>query len=89
MKTTKGCPISELYLELGQIPARYEIKKMRFLYLHYILQQSEESLIKKFFNLQIVKPTRGDWAETCKTNLKELQINETFEEIKLMKKQKI
>ena len=88
MKTTKGCPISQLYLELGQIPARYEIIKMRLLYLYYILQQSDESLLKKFFNLQIVQPTRRDWAETCKKNLKELQIHENFDEIKLMKKSK-
>ena len=26
-KTTKGCPISQLYLELGHIPARYHLKK--------------------------------------------------------------
>ena len=28
-KTTKGCPITELYLSIGQHPARFEIQKMR------------------------------------------------------------
>ena len=27
--TTKGCPITKLYLEMGQIPSRFEIQKMR------------------------------------------------------------
>ena len=38
LNTTKGCPISQLYLELGQHPARFEIQKMRILYLKYILE---------------------------------------------------
>ena len=32
-KTTKGCPISQLYLEAGHSPARFEIFKMRILFL--------------------------------------------------------
>ena len=46
LKTTKGCPITQLYLEVGQYPARYEIQKMRLLYLKYILEQDEESTLK-------------------------------------------
>ena len=39
LNTSKGCPIVQLYLEMGHIPARIEIQKMRCLFLHYILQQ--------------------------------------------------
>jgi hypothetical protein len=53
-KTTKGCPITELYLSLGQIPARFEIQKMRLLYLQKILHENEESLLFKFSKLQLV-----------------------------------
>ena len=60
-KTTKGCPISQLYLEIGVAPARFEIQKLRLLYLKYILEQSEDSLLSKFFHLQLDEPTRGDW----------------------------
>ena len=28
MKTTKGCPIVQIYLEMGQIPARFEVQKI-------------------------------------------------------------
>ena len=87
-KTSKGCPINQLYLELGQIPARFEILKLRLLFLKYILNQDEESLIKRFFLLQIEKPTRGDWASTCVQNLKELCIFEPLEEIEKMTKNK-
>ena len=29
LKTTKGCPIVQIYIELGQIPARFDIMKIR------------------------------------------------------------
>ena len=86
LKTTKGCPITQLYLEVGQYPARYEIKKMRLLYLKYILEQDEESTLKKFLMLQVREPSRGDWASTCVNDLKELKITISFEEIQKMKK---
>ena len=38
LNTTKGCPIVQLYLEVGHTPARMEIQKIRLLYLQYILQ---------------------------------------------------
>jgi hypothetical protein len=40
LNTKKGCPIVQLYLEMGHIPARVEIQKLRLFYLQYILQQS-------------------------------------------------
>ena len=63
-KTTKGCPISQLYLEMGVVPARFEIQKLRLLYLKYILNQEENSMIFKFFKLQLENPTKGDWVST-------------------------
>ena len=86
--TSKGCPITQLYLELGQFPARFEIQKMRLLYLKYILEQTEDSLLNKFLNLQFKKPTRGDWASTCIKDLQELDITLSLEEIKTMTKYK-
>ena len=84
--TTKGCPIVQLYLEMGHTPARVDIQKIRLLYLQYILQQSDNSSLSKFFKLQIEFPTRGDWASRVIQDLKELGIKESFEEIKLMTK---
>ena len=53
LNTTKSCPIVALYLTLGQIPAGFQIQKMKVLYLKYILSEDEESLILKFFFLQL------------------------------------
>ena len=33
LKTERGCPISQLYLETGQWPARFQIIKLRMLFL--------------------------------------------------------
>ena len=86
--TAKGCPITQLYLELGQHPARFEIQKRRLLYLKYILEQSEESLLKKLYNLQKRFPSRGDWASTCQDDLRKLEINLSEQEIQEMTKYK-
>ena len=86
--TSRGCPISQLYLEMGQYPARFEIVKMRLLYLKYILEQPEESLLKKLYNLQKSNPTRGDWASTCQEDLERLRLTLSHQEIKEMTKSK-
>jgi hypothetical protein len=88
LNTTKGCPIVQLYLEMGHTPARVEIQKIRLLYLQYILQQSDDSSLNKFFKLQIEFPTRGDWASRVIKDLQELEIEENFEEIKPITKNK-
>ena len=85
-KTTKGCPISQLYLESGHAPARYEIKKIRLLFLQYILQENPVSQICKFLKLQIENPTKGDWASCCLQNLKDLELEISFEDIRILTK---
>ena len=86
LKTTKGCPITQMYFEVGQHPARFEIQKTRLLYLKYILEQNEESNLQQMLSLQLVNPTKGDWASKCIEDLKELNINLTFAEIKSITK---
>ena len=86
LNTTKGCPITQLYLAVGHTPARFEIQKMRLLYLKYILEEDDTSLLNKFFKLQLQFPTKGDWVTTCMNDLKELNIQNSLEEIKTMSK---
>ena len=76
LKTTKGCPIMQLYLEVGQHPARFEIKKKltRLLYPKYILEQNEDSNLQKMLKLQIENPTKGDWASTCHNDIQEINL---------------
>ena len=84
LNTTKGCPISQMYLELGQMPARFHIYKMRCLFLKYILDQDQKSTIFRFFKLQMENKIRGDWVSTCMQNMKYLNINKSLEEIRQM-----
>ena len=86
LNTTKGCPIVQLYLAVGHTPARFEIQKLRLLYLKYILEEDDASLLNKFFKLQLQFPTKGDWVTTCMNDLKELNIQNSLEEIKTMSK---
>ena len=88
LNTTKGCPITQMYLELGQIPARFVIQKMRCLYLKYILIQEGDSLRKNFVDLQLNQESKGDWASTCLDDLKQLRITESLEEIRDMNQNK-
>ena len=82
IKTTKGCPIIQLYIEFGQIPARFEVMKLRLFFLKYILNQDSESLISRFLQIQIEKPTKFDWISTCIKDLKKLKIEVSLEDIR-------
>ena len=74
---------------MGHNPARLEIQKTRLLYMQYILQQSEDSTILKFVNLQLEQSTcGGDWEATCMQDLKDLYIEESLSEITFMSKNK-
>ena len=84
LKTSPGCPIKQIYLEFGQIPARFEIIRIRLLYLKYILNQNKESMIHKFFTIQLESSGKGDWTTMCLDNLRELDVQNSLEEIKQM-----
>ena len=79
-KTSRSCPIVQMYLEFGQYPARFELRKMRCLFLKQILNEDKNSQLYRFFNLQMNNPVKGDWVTTCMNDLKELKINLTLEE---------
>jgi hypothetical protein len=81
-KTSRGCPLAQLYLESGLIPARFQIKHTKLLFLKYILNEKPDSLLHRFLNIQIENPTKGDWATSCWKDLKELKIELSIEEIK-------
>ena len=80
-QTTTGCPIVQLYLESGVIPARFAIKKARLMFLKSILEENPNSMIHRFITLQIEQPTKGDWISSCQQDLIDLDINLSFEEI--------
>ena len=86
LKTSTGCPISQIYLETGHVPARFEISKRRCLFLKDILAENSESMIYRFVMTQYENPTRGDWVSSCLNDLKYLNIDLKIEQIQSMKK---
>ena len=58
--------------------------KRRCLYLHHILQQSENSLLFRFFYAQLKYPQHGDWVSQIFIDLNQLNIEEGLEEIQTM-----
>ena len=73
LKTSKGCPISQLYLETGHRPARFEIVRRRLLFLKNILHEKPNSTLYKFIKLQFENPRRGDWMSSCLSDLEFLE----------------
>ena len=65
VKTGRNCPTVQLYLEMGQVPGRFEIIKMRLLFLKNILDQNRGSIVYQIFEAQKNFPTRRDWVSIC------------------------
>ena len=86
LDTKKTCTTSLLYLETGQLPARFQIKVMQLNFLKYILHQKKESLIHKFFEAQCKTPTKNDWVSSVRKIIYDIDLNMTFEEILMTKK---
>ena len=76
------------YLELGVKPVRFEVMKRKLLFLQYILQQDEKSMVYQVLDATIKNPIKNDFVSTCKKYLEFLEINLTFEAIKSLSKWK-
>ena len=75
-----------LFLELGVLPFREIIRKRRLGFLHYILHENEDSMIRNFFESQKRNKTSKDWVTTVSSDIEEINLNMTFEDITNMKK---
>ena len=75
-------PIELLYLETGSIPIRFILMSRRVNFLHYILNEDENSLIYKFLMAQSKNPGKNDWVTTVNEDLKKLDIQLNFEGIR-------
>ena len=74
LKAPRMSPRALLYLELGCLPIRYIIKSRRLMFLHYILSQTEDSLIKNFFVAQLENSSKTDWTSQVQRDLEEIEI---------------
>ena len=76
-------PKCMLYLETGCKPIRFMIMMRQIMFLHYILKEEKESLIRRFFESQARNPGRNDWVSTVRSNLDYLEIWLDFEQIEI------
>ena len=82
LESPSKSPKCMLYLETGCRPIRYIIMMRQLMFLHYILNEEEHSLIKRFFNTQEMNPGKNDWVLTVKETLEILEIHLDFDQIK-------
>ena len=80
-------PVEALYLELGCLPIRYILICRRLMFLHYLLTRKDNDILTKFFQAQEKYPTKNDWTLTVIENLKEINLDLQFNDIKKMKKE--
>ena len=71
-----------LYLSLGLVPIRYILMQRRIIFLHYILNEDKDSLIHQVFQAILDNPQKNDFGNQIKEDLKSLEIELSFEEIK-------
>ena len=62
-------------------PFNVIIKERRLNYLHHLLTRPKNSMLYSFFIKQWNSPTRGDWTEQVKGDLKDLEIPCSFSHI--------
>ena len=81
VKTGIQVPIHLMYLELGQVPARFKIQRFKLNFLQYILHQKQTSLLHQMLIAQKQNPVSGDWVSKVSKSLKDLGIGFDFEKI--------
>ena len=79
-------PKETLYLETGNTPIKFILMARRLNFLHYILNEDENSLVRRFLQAQMEGSGRGDWINKVKSDLEELEMIMTLEDIKMLSK---
>ena len=84
------CPVTTpkeaCHLELGLLPINSIIKSRRLNYLHYIVGSDKNGMLSKFFKAMSENPSKDDWSEQVKVDLKDLGIREDLGEIEVASK---
>ena len=75
-------PKHMLYLLTGSVPIKFQIQRRRLTYLHHILNQDDESLLKTFFSQQLETKKSKDWASQILKDLSDFDIHISMEEIR-------
>ena len=60
------------------MPISVTIKARRIKYLHYLINLEDKEMLYQFFIVQWNNPTKGDWTETVKVDMADLEIPINF-----------
>ena len=77
-----------LFYELGKYPLRFVLSKRRLMYLWHLLHRDKNELIRKIYETQKLKTTKGDWFEIIQNERIQNKVSESDLEISLMSKDK-
>ena len=86
LKVPISTPKESFYLELGILPIGTVIKARRIVYLHDLANLNENEMLYKFVITQWNNPTRGDWTELVKQDLKDFGLKEDITSLKKTKR---
>ena len=86
LEVGRGCPKEMLYLETGSLPIRFIIMSRRLMFLHYLLNEENDSLVHKVLQEQMRSPAKNDWILVVQENMEELDIGLDLETIKTLSK---
>ena len=89
LRAPTSTPTEMLYLELGCVPLRQLIRKRRISFLHYIMNEEENSMMYRFLMTQMENRKPRDWISTVLEDLNDLNMSVNLEDIKQMKKSKL
>ena len=64
------------------MPVRFVVKIRRLMFLHYLLNESESSLLNQALLHQMKNPSKNDWINQVKNDFKVLEISLDANEIK-------
>ena len=86
VKTEIQVPLHLMYLDLGQEPAQYQIRRFKLNIFNIFYNQKENSLLHQMLMAQQQHPVRNDWYSGVSNILKGWEINMSLEEITNMKR---
>ena len=86
MKVSSKASGCLLLLELGICSIKFILKKKRLSFLYSLLASENSSLSRAVWDRQVKSPSKNDWCELVKKDLKELNINLSFDDIENMSK---
>ena len=79
LEVPRSTPTESFFLELGVLPINAIIKARRINYLHSILSRNKSGMLYSFFITQWHTPSKGDWTEAVKKDLKDFNIPCSFD----------